>query len=158
MKNMKRLIAVMLMLTLALCCVACGGEQNPSTTTTQETEPSSEPSSSATQPSTTNPPTPSHTVLVVDQDGNPVEGIAIQLCDEGSCYNPVATNENGIAEFFMHGIVGAKAKIYALKSNPTEPYGKPGYTIDANDTADEEGYIHFGDSTTITLTVTKVTE
>ena len=159
MNNMKRLIAVMLMLTLVLCCVACAQPQNNPSTSAPKTEPSSEPTSSATQPTTTNPttaPTPSHTVKVVDEEGNPVAGIAVQLCDDGSCYNPQITNEEGIAAFFMPGITGAKARIYAATSAPTYPYNRTDCTIDVLDGMDAEGYLYFGDSNTITLTVTKV--
>ena len=160
MNNMKRLIAVMLVLTMALCLVACGAQGNDPTTA-KKPDPTTKP---ATQPTTTTPtaaptdPAPSHTVKVVDQDGNPVAGIAVQLCDNGSCFDPQVTNEEGIASFFMPGIEGAKARIYALMSDPTHPYGRTDYTIDVMDGMDEEGYMKFNENTEITLTMTKVAE
>ena len=144
MNNMKRLVAVMLVLTIALCFIACTGNDTP--TTTQKPEPTDPttssttlPTSSTTQP--TNPATPSHTVIVVDQDGNPVAGVYVQLCDESACYAPVATDENGVAEFYKHGIVGAMTKVIVAD----------GYLF-------SNEYTVFGDSTTVTLTVTAETE
>lgn len=144
MKNMKRLIALMMVLTLALCFVACTEpQQNPSTTGSQEPTTSSttsEPTSSSTQKE--EDPEPSHIVKVVDQDGNPVAGVAVQLCSDGSCYLPVVTNEEGIAEFFKPGITGAMTKVMIAD----------GYTF-----SDE--YTNFAEGeNTVTLTITKNAE
>jgi hypothetical protein len=160
MKNMKRLIAVMLVLTMALCLVACGG-QNDTPTTTQKPNSTNKPTTQpTTQPTTapTEPAKPSHTVKVVDQDGNPVSNIPIQLCDNNACYDAKPTDENGIVEFFLPGIEKAKARILPLGSNPIYPINRQDYTIDANENADADGYILFGENTEIVLTVTKVAE
>ena len=77
----------------------------------------------------------------MDQDGNPVAGVYVQLCDDGSCYAPVQTNENGVAEFYQHGIVGAMTKVIVAD----------GYLF-------SNEYTYFGDSTTVTLTITKEAE
>jgi hypothetical protein len=144
MKNMKRLIAVMMVLTLALCFVACTEpQQNPGASSSEKPAPSSttsEPTSSSTQKE--EDPEPSHIVKVVDQDGNPVAGVYVQLCDNGSCYAPVVTNEEGIAEFFKPGITGAMTKV--MKAD--------GYTFSNEYTNFAEG------ENTVTLTITKNAE
>ena len=38
-----------------------------------------------------------YTVTIVDQNGNPVVGATIQLCDDENCKLPVVTDESGIA-------------------------------------------------------------
>lgn len=38
-----------------------------------------------------------YTVTVVDQNGDPVEGVLVQLCDDESCKLPMATDANGVA-------------------------------------------------------------
>ena len=149
MNNMKRLVAVMLVLTLALCLVACA---QPQPTNPTENQPTTKPTTQpTTQPTTapTDPKTPSHSVTVVDQDGNPVAGIYVQLCDDGNCYFPVQTNESGVAEFFLENLNGpAKVKTISLE----------GYEADTTGT-DAEGYIKFPDgSTSVTLKIIKIAE
>lgn len=39
----------------------------------------------------------SYTITVVDQNGNGVPGVVVQLCDAESCKLPVSTDENGVA-------------------------------------------------------------
>lgn len=161
MNNMKRLIAVMLVLTMALCLVACGAQGNDPTTA-KKPDPTTKP---ATQPTTTTPTTaptepakPTHIVKVVDQDGNPVANIPVQVCDKNACYDALPTNENGIVEFYLPGIEDAKARILPSGSNPIYPINTQEYTIDANDAADADGYIYFGENTELTFSVTKVAE
>ena len=41
-----------------------------------------------------------YVIKVVDQDGNPVAGVKVQMCDDvGLCLRPTATNEEGIATY-----------------------------------------------------------
>lgn len=140
MNNMKRLIAVMMVLVIAVCFAACGGTEptKAPTTTTPTTAPTTQPTTApTTQPTKAEP---GYIVYVVDQDGLPVGGATVLLCDEGMCYAPVVTNAEGAAEFSQKNLVGAKAKIAAIT----------GYTIDNPDyTMIAEG------ENTVTLTVTK---
>lgn len=159
MNNMKRLIAVMLVLTMALCLVACGGQNDNPTTT--GTKPTTQPTTTNPNPTTTaptEPAQPSHIVKVVDQDGNPVSNMPVQLCDKNACYDAKPTDENGIVEFFLPGIENAKARILPSGSNPIYPINRQDYTIDADENKDADGYIYFGENTEIILTVTKVAE
>lgn len=143
MNTMKRLIAVMLILTIALCVVACAQPQDNGSKPTNNSEPTGT-SSTTTQPSsTTKPgdPEPTFIVTVVDQDGNPVAGAVVTLCDERMCYDALPTDENGVVNFYNTGLKGAMAKVV----------GAEGYTY-------SEDYTMFGDSNSITITVTAIAE
>ncbi len=116
MNNIKRLIAVLLVLASVFAFAACtSGSDN--TTTTQKPQQST-PSSSASQPSepsvpgsSSTQPTPPPTepeptinpdditfrVRVVDQNGDPIQGMMIQLCKE-TC-TQATTNSDGWAYF-----------------------------------------------------------
>lgn len=141
MNNMKRLIAVMMVLTLALCFVACTQPQeNPSTTTKPKPAPSSSSSSSTVPSSSTEPENqPTHLVTVLDQDGAPVANATVQLCDDSMCYT-AETNEAGVAEFTLKKTNGIAM---------TKVIDAEGYTYSSEYTNFEDG------QTTITLTVTK---
>lgn len=102
---MKRLLILMLVFGLVMCVCACGSanddastsettlndEKNNTTETTEkptgETEPSEEESK------------PNYQVTVLDESGNPIAGVMLQMCLE-TCV-PGKTNENGVAEFFL---------------------------------------------------------
>ena len=91
---MKKLIALILCLVLAMSLVACGGESKK--TDAPETEP--------TQPETQEQTTPSaaaiYKITVVDEAGNPFAGIVVQLCNDTGC-NPCVTDENGTATYYL---------------------------------------------------------
>lgn len=147
MKNMKRLIAVMMVLTLALCFVACTQpQQTPGTTTTQAPAPTT--STTTVPPSSTVIETPDYIVYVVDQDGNPVIGATVTLCDDSMCL-PGTVEENGAEYYLFKALKGAaKAKVTEVPD---------GYTIDPVE--DPEGYTYFAEGeTTVTLKVTKTAE
>lgn len=91
MKKIALILAVLLMLSMALC--ACGEDPQPTGTTPQTNAP--------TKPEVpTNAPTlpdgkQTYTVTVLDQNGNPVSGVKLQFCDDESCRLPVTTDEDG---------------------------------------------------------------
>ena len=82
-----------------------------------------------------------YTVIVTDEDGNPIAGAMVQVCNEGNCFAPVTTNEEGVAEFRLEESDEYKAK---LMTNPA------GYE------AVETDYVHFDGETELTLTVKPV--
>ena len=87
--NMKRFVAAVLVLCLAVCLCACGNTQEkPATEPTKAT-------AEATQP--TDDGLVTYTVKVGDEGGNPVSGAGVQLCKE-SCL-PGITNAEGLATF-----------------------------------------------------------
>ena len=83
----------------------------------------------------------SYFVTVTDEDGNPIAGAMVQVCNEGNCFAPVTTNEEGVAEFRLEESDEYKAK---LMTNPA------GYE------AVETDYVHFDGETELTLTVKPV--
>jgi len=115
MNKMKILLALLLALTMLLC--ACGQKKDtPATTkapeqpgTTAATEQTTEPEQTqgATQDTaaTTQAATETeaagtvYTVKVVDENGNPIAGVMVQLCDE-ACW-PAQTNAEGIATWSL---------------------------------------------------------
>lgn len=96
---MKKILALILCLCMALTLVACGGEETKDTTPettlgtqsqdTNETEPSEEQTAAAI-----------YKITVVDESGNPFAGIVVQLCNDTGC-NPCVTDENGTATYYM---------------------------------------------------------
>lgn len=143
MNTMKRLIAVMLILTIALCVVACTQPQDNGSKPTNNSKPTGT-SSTTTQPSsTTKPgdPEPTYFVKVVDENGAPVAGIIVSLCDDNGCYDPAMTDAEGIAVFYNQGLTGAKAVVF--KAN--------GYEFSTE-------YTKFEGSNTITITVTAIAD
>ena len=155
---MKKIFSLALVLAMTLSLTACGGGDKPAAS--QPSAPAqSTPTQSTPAPTTTNttvPATPSFVILVLDQDGNPVANVPVQLCDDSNCYGPFGTNEDGIVEFYgLDGVNEPHARIYANKNN--QPAGLPDYQVDKMEGSDEDGYLYFAEGqTTMTLTVTKV--
>ena len=142
MNTMKRLIAVMLILTIALCVVACTQPQDNGSKPTNNSKPTGTSGSTTTQPSSTTQPAdpePTYFVKVVDENGAPVAVIIVSLCDDNGCYDPAMTDAEGIAVFYNQGLTGAKAVVF--KAN--------GYEFSTE-------YTKFEGSNTITITVTAI--
>ncbi len=113
MNNFKRLMAVLLVLVTVFTFAACtsGSDNTTATQKPQQSQPSSSaskpepsvPGSSSTQPTppptdpTINPDDITFRVRVVDQNGDPIEGMMIQLCKE-TC-TQATTNSDGWAFF-----------------------------------------------------------
>lgn len=104
MMNTKRftmiLAAVLLLLAVVMTAVACDSGNVETPTTEQSTEAptrgSEQPTESETVEETTDDGKVTYTVKVVDASGAPVEGVAVQFCDDNGCRMPVATNAEGI--------------------------------------------------------------
>lgn len=136
---MKRLITMLLVLTMALCLAACGQDATTPPTTTTKPAPTT----------TVAPPTTSsvdntvynYKIRVVDQDGNPIEGAYVIFCLE-QC-NFYATNAEGWALIEAEITDGYQAHIMSL------PTGYEGYTF-------SEEYTNFASGQTeMTLVATK---
>ncbi len=82
-------------------------------------------------------------IKVVDQDGNAIEGVRVQMCDSaGTCLKSIATNAQGEAQYdYREGDFHAQ-----LTELPD------GYTVD-----DPEAYYDFTDSVA-TITLTKIAD
>ena len=103
MKLMKTLLALALALMLLLSLCACGQSA--------ETENPTDPTTATTDPAGTDAPTDAPTdptipdgmvqlkVKVVDEGGNPIVGVMVQVCTDESCLMPVKTDDAGVATF-----------------------------------------------------------
>lgn len=88
---MKKLIAVLMLICVALGVCACGNNDAVPTTTEFESE------IDIVDVTTTEETSGGYTVKVVDEGGNPIAGAMVQLCAE-SCI-PAVTDANGVATF-----------------------------------------------------------
>ena len=94
------LVAFVLILSVGSAFVACTDESadnensNNTTTTTTSTTTSSTVNgeNNPENPGTPEDTKPTYKITVVDQDGNPVEGAFVQLCNGDLCKMPVATD------------------------------------------------------------------
>lgn len=104
--NFKRILMLALASVLCLCLlctVACdqgeGEEQSTKAETNapESTEATTEQTTEqVTEEVTTDDGKVTYTVKVVDANGAPVAGVAVQFCDDNGCRMPVATNAEGI--------------------------------------------------------------
>ena len=133
MNNMKRFVALMLVLCMGVCLCACvdAGPTEPSTA--PSTEPTTQPTDPTTQP--TDDGKVDYTVTVLYPDGTPVAGAWVQICLAELCYNPVEVNENGVATVRLTQQEGYKTKLLADVA---------GYTYEVA----EDGYVHFAEGST----------
>ena len=124
------LVAVML-ISCMLLAVACNGDENPTEQpTTAPTDaptnaPTEEPTEEPTEaPTVEIPTTPTeaptadpdegkveYEVVVKDSEGNPVAGVRVVVCKDETCFNPVLTDENGVAVFKLEEYNGYKGKV-----------------------------------------------
>ena len=124
---MKKLIALILCLVLAMSLVACGGEKKDDEKTPETTValvPTESEETTPTQPAAG----AVYKVTVVDEGGNPFAGIVVQLCNDTGC-NPALTDENGTATYNMaearddyHANVTVLPEGYEYASGETEYY------------------------------------
>ncbi len=144
---MKKL-SILLALLLALSCllIACDNTtaETPETTAADTTvaELSTEaPTEAATEAPTEAPSTKvTYTVTVKDQNGAPVEGAAVQMCDDKGCKMPAATNAEGVVTFTYD----------PSNYHITIVECPEGYTADP-----EQAFYFEGDATELTVEITK---
>lgn len=83
---MKKLIAALLLVSMAFCLCACGGDDNNNVTDPAVTDPTEPEAQGVT-----------YTIKVVDEGGNPVAGAMVQLCSD-LCL-PMITDAEGLAVY-----------------------------------------------------------
>lgn len=140
--NMKKMLAMIMALCLALSLCACGEAEENATEATEATETTA--ATQATEATEETEPVDDGTVVykatVVDEGGNPIPGAMVQICQD-TCY-PGVTNEEGVVEW---SVAEADYKVTFL-SMPE------GYTYST-----EEQEFHFESGTTeMTITLTAV--
>ena len=92
MKNLSKILVLLLCLSMVLCLFACGQEQKPTETTESTTEDTTE---TTTLPEDDGKVT--YTVKVTDEQGNPIAGAIVQMCKD-ACV-PAVTDANGVATY-----------------------------------------------------------
>lgn len=92
MKNLSKILALFLCLSMVFCLFACGQEQKPTETTESTTEDTTE---TTTLPADDGKVT--YTVKVTDEAGNPIAGAMVQMCKD-ACV-PAVTDANGVATY-----------------------------------------------------------
>lgn len=104
MKNLKKALAVLLALGMLFCFCACGGNDDGKTTTTTTTTTENQ------QTENENPvENKGFKVTVVDEGGNAVSGVMVQLCKD-ACV-PAKTDDNGVATFTIEVTDGYKLSV-----------------------------------------------
>lgn len=124
---MKRIIMILLALTLMMSFVACneGGEvttEAPETTVAPTV--TDEPTAEATE-AQTDAAFNGYKVTVTDKDGNPIAGVQIQMCDSKGCRMPQGTGADGTVTFNFdtsdfHVLIAAAVDGYVVDT--TEEY------------------------------------
>lgn len=104
MKNLKKVLAVLLALGMLFCFCACGGNDDDKTTTTTTT--TTENNQTEDNNTVENK---GFKVTVVDEDGNAVSGVMVQLCKD-ACV-PAKTDDNGVATFNIEVTDGYKLSV-----------------------------------------------
>lgn len=98
---MKKLIAMLLALVMVVGLAACGETAKPTEPENTDPAPSTP---AATEPSqdVEEPPVnenPVYTVKIVDEGGNPISGVMIQICQGETCMPGPVSDENGTITF-----------------------------------------------------------
>ena len=129
--------AILLLLAVAMTAVACDNGNVETPTTEQSTEaPTAAPTETETETEapeeTTDDGKVTYTVTVVDANGAPVAGVAVQFCDDNGCRMPVATNAEGIVtltdvESNFHVTIASVPEGYA--EDTAEYYFEDGYEL-----------------------------
>ena len=140
--NMKKIFATLLMVCMMLGICACGtdttnpGSENKNTQTESET-PSTEGKSEVAD---VDDGKVTYTIKLVDETGAPIADVYVQLCDDKSCYAPVKTDANGVAEYKMEE-AEYKAAVTIMPAGYVDVIGQ---------------YFYFeGDATEVTITLQK---
>lgn len=141
MKFIKKLIPLLTALLMVFCLCACEGDGDAADTTDSSTVESTA-KETETETEAATELENSFNVTVVDESGNSVEGVIIQICDNEVCFAPKATGADGVAVFDIEISEGYKLKVFTCPE---------GYEY----TGEAEVYLDAG-ITEYTLEITKV--
>lgn len=131
---MKKIIMIALALILCLSFAACNkdsaeiteGENNTTEAPAATDAPVAEGSEAGTDAAGTEAPAfDGYKVTVTDKDGNPIEGVQIQMCDSKGCRMPSGTGADGVVTFTydtsdFHVLIAAAVEGYVVDT--TEEY------------------------------------
>lgn len=135
---MKRIVSLLLFVSLALSLCACGQSDANTTTENVTTEPVIE---NTTEKTAENDGMATYKVTVTDEGGNPISGAFVQIC-LNDCF-PGSTNESGVATFSRPEAEGYKISFISLPA---------GYEYSGEETE----FYYEGDSKEITIVLKAV--
>lgn len=162
MKKIEKLLALLLAMVMVLGLAACAGngdsadDDQTSSSTTEQTEPEeTEPQESEPGDEKDPPAEPVefvYTVTVEDTEGNPIEGVFVQICAGTTCV-PKSTDAEGVAGYDAEitGDGELAAKIISLPEGYTAVDGVTEIAMGdetdvvfvlAPENADEQGYVY----------------
>ena len=130
---MKKLIALMLALVMLVSLVACGKTPEAPVVEDPTDPPATAPQ--ATEPAATEPPAnanPVYTVKIVDEAGNPVVGVMVQICQGETCLPGPVSDANGVVTFqvaeadYKVSFLGGVPAGYEYTTEETEFYFENG--------------------------------
>lgn len=169
MKNLKRIATlfavVLLTVSMLMLIVSCGDDKdadpnnsvsstapsatNPTSSSQGGTSSSSDGSTDSSNPGTDNPDNDNPnlvTVKVVDQNGNPIKGAEVQICQESCFSKPIVTGNDGTGSR-EYTLSDAQLKARVRKIDGMDDYLVPA----------TEGYVYFkAGERTLTITIRKV--
>ena len=132
MMNMTKIFALVLCMVMAISLCACAGNGDTQGTTTAATTGAN--TEATTEATTEAVEKPSYKVTVVDEGGNPISNVVVQVCSDTGC-NPGKTDENGVATIIVseyldsyHANVTAMPEGYEYATGETEYYFENGAT------------------------------
>ena len=134
---MKKLLALLMALCMVFALCACGNDSNTNTNIEQN-------KTSSTEDTSSEETTTKFEVTVVDQNGDAVSGVMVQVCKD-TCL-PAMTDSNGVATFSLEITDESKLSVMSCPE---------GY--ESENTGDNYIYLE-DDMTEYTLTITKVGE
>lgn len=109
--NTRRFAAFLLATCLMIGLCACGGNAD-------NTKPSTASTAATTLPAdtteATEAATPSHTVKVVDEGGNPIAGVFVQICLPNGTCTPAQTQEDGVAYYYNMAEADYEVKVLKM--------------------------------------------
>ena len=132
---MKKLIAMLLALVMLLSLVACGQTPDAPQAEDPTDPPASEPQQTEPSENVEQPPVnenPVYTVKIVDEGGNPVVGVMVQICQGETCLPGPVSDANGVVTFqvaeadYKVSFLGGVPAGYEYTTEETEFYFEDG--------------------------------
>lgn len=131
---MKKLIAMLLALVMVVGLAACGETAKPTEPENTDPAPSApaatEPSQNVEEPPVNENPV--YTVKIVDEGGNPISGVMVQICQGETCLPGPVSDENGTVTFqvaeadYKVSFLGGVPAGYDYTTEETEFYFEDG--------------------------------
>ena len=125
---MKILCLVLALVMMVGCLAACGTDEPKATDPDPTTAPTNPTDPKPTEPDPTDPPADTkkeYKVTVVDDQGNPVSGVLVQICKQsGQCFTPSRTNDQGFAVWSLEEAADYYGTVSSTEEGmPKETFG-----------------------------------